>query len=555
MADYDKKVGVIIDMKCPNCGHELEPGSGFCENCGMITSLENEEAPASSENKESAREVYNAQPETTDAETVHEPSDDGEVPVEDTDSSVPYELEADETEQIVPVVEYDEKDSEADEKQPGVRSEKSDFEDEYTEDGGFEEDEGYDGDEGAYEEENAEGSENDEYEDAEEEESISAEQDNDDGMEQEDEDDGLDDMYVTASKSKRNSVIIAVLIIAIVAVTAGAVTMIKNNFSKVPVNAETSQSETADTEKEKATTKPTSETDSETTENTTEETTDKQTTEKETTEKETAEKQTTEKVTEGVTEPSKETTTQKQTTTSHVTTTTKKPTTTTKRYTTTTKKYTTTTRPTTTKKPTTTAKPTTTKKPTTTTRPTTTKPSTTTDPYGFGTDKVEKPKTYLAASERYKVYVSTDSLTMRSKPSQSASRVVYVSLGESLTVYGKSQNGFTYVRSDRFGVYGWVSNSYISKTRPQAEETVVVPGLVMPDKQYANPKTMYVNVDIGVRLRKAPEMDAASVRSVSYGFPVKVTGYSSSKNGWVYVTDTTHGVTGWVMLSWLSEKQ
>ena len=37
-----------IDMKCPNCGHELEPGSGFCENCGMITSLENEEAPASS---------------------------------------------------------------------------------------------------------------------------------------------------------------------------------------------------------------------------------------------------------------------------------------------------------------------------------------------------------------------------------------------------------------------------------------------------------------------------------------------------------------------------
>lgn len=544
-------------MKCPNCGHELEPGSGFCENCGMITSLENEEAPASSENHDNAREVSGGQPEITDAETVHEPSADGEAPAEDTDSNVPYELEADETEQIVPVVEYNEKDSEAGENQTGVRNEKSDFEDEYTEDGGLEEDEGYDGDEGAYEEENVHEPANDEYEDAEEEESVSAEQDNDDGMEQEDEDDGLDDMYVTASKSKRNSIIIAVLIVAIVAVTAGAVTMIKNNFSKVPVNAETSQSETIDTEKEKATTKPTSEANSETTENTTVETTDKETTEKETAEKETTEKQTTEKVTEGVTEPSKETTTQKQTTTTRVTTTTKKPTTTTKRYTTTTKRYTTTTtRPTTTKKPTTTAKPTTTKKPTTTTRPTTTtKPSTTTDPYGFGTDKVEKPKTYLASSERYKVYVTTGSLTMRSQPNQSSGRVVYVSLGESLTVYAKSQNGFTYVRSDRYGVYGWVSNSYISKTRPQAEETVVVPDLVKPDKQYANPKTMYVNIDIGVRLRKAPEMDAASVRSVSYGFPVKVTGYSSSKSGWVYVTDTTHGVTGWVMRSWLSEKQ
>ena len=166
---------------------------------------------------------------------------------------------------------------------------------------------------------------------------------------------------------------------------------------------------------------------------------------------------------------------------------------------------------------------------------------------------MEKPKTYLAAASRYKVYVAVNSLTIRSKPSASASRVVYVSLGESLTVYGKSQNGFTYVRSDRYGVYGWVSNSYISKTRPQAEQTVVVPNLVKPDKKYSNPKTMYVNVQIGVRLRKAPDMNAESVRSLSYGFPVKVTGYSSSHSGWVYVTDTTHGVTGWVKLAWLSE--
>ena len=144
---------------------------------------------------------------------------------------------------------------------------------------------------------------------------------------------------------------------------------------------------------------------------------------------------------------------------------------------------------------------------------------------------------------------------MRSKPDQQASKVVYVSIGEDLTVYGKEENGFLYVRSNRYGVYGWVAERYVSKTRPTAEETVVVPGIVKPDKKYSSPKTMYVNVHVGIRLRKAPETDAASVRTLSYGFPVKVTGYSSADSGWVYVTDITHGVTGWTRLEWLAEKQ
>ena len=27
-------------MKCNNCGSELKPGAGFCENCGMIISID-----------------------------------------------------------------------------------------------------------------------------------------------------------------------------------------------------------------------------------------------------------------------------------------------------------------------------------------------------------------------------------------------------------------------------------------------------------------------------------------------------------------------------------
>lgn len=564
-------------MKCSNCGHELEPGSGFCENCGMITSLDEENGDTSfNENQSGFSSDAFSKPteDSVSGETTFLTADGETGFVDDS----PRELEADSTEQIVPVFEYPEKETEPQpeeyaesegpasaENEPGdiyirdSRIETSEFE---------EEDEEYEPEEikeevpeAGLQADTEEAEETQAYlpplytEDGVEAEAVSEESaeadDNDDNEENEEtsDDDGLDDMYVKTSKSKRNSVIIAVLLVAIIAVTAGAAVMIKDNFSKVPVDAPTTQTQNATTEKESATTAPTSLPETETTaEETEKETTDEQTTEKAgqpvtepSAERETTEKQTTVK---------DETTTKRQTTTAKNTTTTKKPVTTTKNAVTTTKKNVTTTKNTvtTTKKPTTAAS-------STTARPQTTAAPTTTDPFGFGTDKVQKPDSYLAAGSRYTVYVSVNSLTLRSKPDSGASKVVYLSLGEDLTVYAKAQDGFVYVRSNRFGVYGWVDVRYVSKTRPVADTVVVVPGLVEPDKLYSAPKTMYVNAKIGIRLRKAPSSDAASVRSLSYGFPVKVTGYSSQNSGWVYVTDITHGVTGWTRLEWLADKQ
>ena len=556
-------------MKCSNCGHELEPGSGFCENCGMIISLDGDENI-----QQTPSDIYSAEP--FEAENEQSPvTQNGRENPAYVETESPRELEADATEQIVPVFEYPEKEDEAEnfaesepeaepqpelEQKPDRSVDNSDIyaADSLSETTEFEEDE----DEYEKQEQDAtdygqpEEPYNDEEQDTAQPEDEQTEEDiSDDG--EPDEEDGLDDMYVTSSKSKKNSVIIAVLIVALIAVTAGGAVMIKDNFSKVPVNALTSETQTTAAQKESATTKKAPETEktekNETTDEATEETTGQEPDEQETT----AENE------QAVTEPSEENTTGKQDVTEDKTpvkeNTTKRDVSTTKSTTaakpTTTRQVVTnppTTKPITTTKPTTT-KPTTTKP--TTTKPTATKPETTTDPYGFGTDKVQKPGAYLAAGARYTVYVNVSSLTMRSKPDQQASKVVYVSIGEDLTVYGKEENGFLYVRSNRYGVYGWVAERYVSKTRPTAEETVVVPGIVKPDKKYSSPKTMYVNVHVGIRLRKAPETDAASVRTLSYGFPVKVTGYSSADSGWVYVTDITHGVTGWTRLEWLAEKQ
>ena len=556
-------------MKCSNCGHELEPGSGFCENCGMIISLDGDENI-----QQTPSDIYSGEP--FEAESEQSPvTQNGQENPAYVETESPRELEADATEQIVPVFEYPEKEDETEnvaesepeaeprpelEQKPDRSVDNSDIyaADSLSETTEFEEDE----DEYEKQEQDAtdygqpEEPYNDEEQDTAQPEDEQTEEDiSDDG--EPDEEDGLDDMYVTSSKSKKNSVIIAVLIVALIAVTAGGAVMIKDNFSKVPVNALTSETQTTAAQKESATTKKAPETEktekNETTDEATEETTGQEPDEQETT----AENE------QAVTEPSEENTTGKPDVTEDKTpvkeNTTKRDVSTTKSTTaakpTTTRQVVTnppTTKPITTTKPTTT-KPTTTKP--TTTKPTATKPETTTDPYGFGTDKVQKPGAYLAAGARYTVYVNVSSLTMRSKPDQQASKVVYVSIGEDLTVYGKEENGFLYVRSNRYGVYGWVAERYVSKTRPTAEETVVVPGIVKPDKKYSSPKTMYVNVHVGIRLRKAPETDAASVRTLSYGFPVKVTGYSSADSGWVYVTDITHGVTGWTRLEWLAEKQ
>lgn len=199
-----------------------------------------------------------------------------------------------------------------------------------------------------------------------------------------------------------------------------------------------------------------------------------------------------------------------------------------------------TTKPTTTKP--TTTKPTTTKP--TTTKPTTTKP-TTTDKFGINDVTVKKPASYLSKS--YTGYVTAEGVNLRSKPSTSSDRVLYLSKGADVVVLAK-ENGFFYIKSNRYGVYGWVSSSYVSDTRPQSE-SVVQKGTVAPDKKYATAEIKYTTN--GLNVRKGPSTSYDVVGLVPISYPVKVIGYKSGVSGWVYVQDTTYGYTGWVSTAYL----
>ena len=185
--------------------------------------------------------------------------------------------------------------------------------------------------------------------------------------------------------------------------------------------------------------------------------------------------------------------------------------------------------------------------PSTTKAPTTNRPATTAK-YGITDAKVKAPSKYL--SSPFTAYVTTNGVILRANPDSSAERVLYLSVGADLKVLAE-ENGFYYVRSNRYGVYGWVSKSYASASRPEAQTTVTVPNLVKPDKAYATATVKYVTSTEGLRLRKGPGSNYDVIRVIRSGYPVKVTGYSSKVSGWVYVTDTTHGVSGWVASAYI----
>ena len=272
-------------------------------------------------------------------------------------------------------------------------------------------------------------------------------------------------------------------------------------------------------------------------ESTSEEDTTESTTEEDTTESTTKET-TTETTTESTTKP----TTTKPTTTKPTTT---KPTTTKPTTTKPTATKPTTTKPVTTRPVTTpsTSRPTTTKP--AATKPTTTKPSSTTDPYGINDVTVKKPTAYLSKS--YTAYVTAEGVNLRSKPSVSSDRVLYLSKGADVLVLAK-ENGFFYIKSNRYGVYGWVSASYVADTRPQSEG-VVQSGTVSPDKKYAAAETKYTTNSLNIRKGPSTSYDVVALIPISY--PVKVIGYKSGVSGWVYVQDTTYGYTGWVSTAYL----
>ncbi len=186
----------------------------------------------------------------------------------------------------------------------------------------------------------------------------------------------------------------------------------------------------------------------------------------------------------------------------------------------------------------------------TTTAPTTTQPTTqaptTTNPYGINDVEVVVPDVYYSQAKT--LYCTEEGVVFRSGPSVKYDRVLYLSKGADLTVLGE-KDGFCYARSNRYGVYGWVSKAYLSESRPETEGTTVHSGTVTPDKYYETAQIKYT-ID-GLNLRKGPGTDYGVVSLIIKGYPVKVIGYSSKVSGWVYVTDMTYGVSGWVSAAYL----
>ena len=110
------------------------------------------------------------------------------------------------------------------------------------------------------------------------------------------------------------------------------------------------------------------------------------------------------------------------------------------------------------------------------------------------------------------------------------------------------ENGFLYVYSNRYGVYGWVSASYISDSRPVESTSKLHTGTVQPDVK-SEAKVMHTTYSLNIR--KGPATTYDSVQIIATGYPVKVLGSKSGVSGWVYVTDLTYGVSGWVSTAYL----
>ena len=346
-------------------------------------------------------------------------------------------------------------------------------------------------------------------------------------------------------KKGGKGIVIAALILVLCVLCAGAYALkdyipvlaptegtSQEDSTVAPSEEETSEEEST----EETTEEDTTEADETTDEATEDDTTEAEETTEETSEEITTDEDTTEDVTEVTTENAVVTTTKPSTT---------KPATTRPA---TTRPATTrpaTTRPATTRPATT--KPATTKPATTkpaTTKPSTTKPATTKDPYGINNVTVKKPSSYITS---YTGYATGEGVNMRSGPSTSYPRVLYLSKGADVKVLAK-ENGFLYVYSNRYGVYGWVSASYISASRPSAETSKTYTGTVKPDVSTAS-KVMHTTYSLNIR--KGPATSYDSVQVIATGYPVKVIGYKSGVSGWVYVTDLTYGVSGWVSSAYL----
>lgn len=496
-------------MKCINCGHELDPNAEYCENCGMLVGIDDDgsqkETHTDSEFVVNIPENFTVNEDDSQSVEKYNDTQAGDFAADETQPQSVTESEQEPLE--VPAVEI-----EPEVEQPS-QSDANDKDEPF--DVGLESEE-------QNSQSNVGAPESSRKTPADQIEAVKKIK-------------VYSDDYNDTKRSKKGIVTVAVLIIVVAAVAAVGFKMIKRPASKPSETTKPTLAEiTSDSGKEKDTSK----------KDETEETSEKNTSGKETTDsKDKTSNLTTVRPTSGsngnvgVVTPSSA----QQARPSQSAAASSRPTSAGAPS-----------KPSSTAKPSSAAQSTSSSKPSTaasTSRTTTanTKPNTT-SPYGFNNVTVQKPAS--TSSNPYKVYVMESSITMRNKPSIKGERVVYLPIGTPCTVYAK-QDGFFYVRSDRYGVYGWVSADYVSKSRPVSDTTTVVPNLVKPDKTYSTPQTKHVTAAEGLRLRKGPGTKYDTILLIDIGFPVKVTGYSSTVSGWVYVTDTTHGVNGWVSAEYI----
>lgn len=507
-------------MKCSYCGNELEKGADFCPECGMILGLSETREEKKSEVQEPEFKVPEYTPNIFMA---------GDV--EDEEPTAPaMELEIDSKEEAVSVTEnipeyvsevpteFEDVSSQTQEEAPEEEiAEEASVTEEFSEEELVAPEYIPAPDMPAEDELEIRVPEDKiTYPEYESYKNQQAENEVLTPTEEEIEEIGTDDIYVEPSK-KKNSALTVFIIIAVICVLVGGVYAVKN-FLPASDNDETT---TTEVQQAGADIEDTTEAEEDTTE--AEETTEEETTETEDTTE--AEEGTTlagevseEETTEAEEETTEETTEEEEATTAPATT-----------------------APSTTK-PVVTTRPSTTKP--ATTKPATTKPSST-DPYGINDVPVKKPS---KTGKTYTLYCTAEGVILRNAPSKSSERVLYLSKGADLTVYAK-ENGYYYVRSNRYGVYGWVSASYTSEGRPEAETTKVTKNTVSPDKKYSKAELKITTN--GLNLRKGPGTDYAVITLIPKNYPVKVIGTKKGVSGWVYVTDTTYGYSGWVSSAYI----
>lgn len=491
-------------MRCPNCGHELENGSGFCENCGMILSLDNTGRESVQSTPTQRRKI---KPNFDDDFVEYlEVSEADEMPKKAVQSEpYSYEDEQSESEETL------ESGEEADYSEP-------DDEEDRDDDTVYAQNEYYNLDRShinSDDESAAKESEQDSIEYA-----FSGVGEEDEDSEYNDEDEDIRDMYVKKSKSKKGFAAVISLVVVLAVVIAVGVTVIKGNFKPaVSPGASSDSSSTKAVDAVEPTTEKTT---------LTEETTEEKTTEDKTTEEKTTKEEVTTKRQDDTT---RELTTARPTQPSSTGSTTEPSTA----------------RPS--------APQSSTTVPHTTaaiTTPSTSAPAETPEKYTIANIQSKKPSKYLSSS--YRAYISAHGCHMRSGPGTSYEHILYFSEGDAIKVLAK-ENGFLYVYAERYGVYGWVSSSLTATKTQQTEATTAAVAektrVISPDKTYKTPTTKKVTAAEGLKLRFGPGTDYDALRLIAKDMSVTVKGYSSTASGWVYVTVPSYGVSGWVSSAYI----